>query len=344
MRKIYALLITIMVFVPLALAVMTLVSIRPWVLDRGFYERLLDDNRLYELQLSDQLLDAFTQDLFAAEQLPVQALHAALPEIITADYLRTQTLTAIDTAFDFVDGRRPDVVLSFDTTPIKLALGGAAGSRFAQALAASLPNCATGQTPVASTGHLPRCLDAEGSVAAAAAQIAAALPALIDVMPDQIEIEDSSELGMGWFRYDPFVVGGIRSGLDVGITSITVMALLAGLVGAYLGGTELRGRLKWGSTSLFAPASLILFIGLILTTSPVASAISGSITAARYSDAYREAASSVLAQVLQQVGAGFVVSGGIACLIALGLLIWSLVTPAGNEANPRVVQVPMRNA
>ena len=67
---------------------MTLVSIRPWVLDRGFYEHLLDDNRLYEVQLTDGLPDVFTQDLFAAEQLPAQALNAALPEIVTAEYLR----------------------------------------------------------------------------------------------------------------------------------------------------------------------------------------------------------------------------------------------------------------
>jgi hypothetical protein len=344
MHKVYALLITVAVFVPLALAVMTLVSIRPWVLDRGFYKGLMDNNRLYELQLGDQLPDAFTQDLLAAEQLPTQALNAALREIVTADYLHTQALNAIDTAFDFVDGRRTDVVLTFDITPIKLALGGAAGSHFAQSLAALLPDCANGQTPVASDGHLPRCIDTAISVAQATARISAALPALIDTLPDQIEIEDSSDLGMGWFRYDPFIVGSVHSGLDVGIVSITMMALLAGLVGAYLGGADLRARLKWGSSSLFAPASLILFTGLILTTSPVASVISGSMTGARYSEAYREAVSSVLAQVLQHVGTGFVVSGGIACLIALGLLIWSLVTSAEENANPRVIQVPMRNA
>ena len=343
MRKVYALLITVAVFIPLAIIIMTLVSIRPWVLDRNFYKQLLDDDRLYEGQLTYGLSDAFKQDLFTAEELPTQALNAALPEVVTAAYLHTQTLTAIDTAFDFVDGRRSDIVLTFDITPIKLALGGTAGSRFAQSLAASLPDCTAGQIPVASGGHLTRCIDAEGSVAAAE-QITAALPALIDTMPDHIIIGDGVNFGMDWFRYERFVVGGIGSVLDVGILSITMMALLAGLVGAYVGGTDLRARLKWGSSSLFAPGSLILFTGLILTTTPIMTAIGNSITSNRYSGAYREALIGVLAQVIQRVSAGFVITGGIACMIALGLLVMSLVTPSGEEANAKVVQVPVRNS
>ena len=75
MRKSYALLVVVAVFIPLAIAVMTLMSIRPWVLDRGFYENLLDDEALYEAPLigsipdgfRNGLPDAFTPDLFGAE-------------------------------------------------------------------------------------------------------------------------------------------------------------------------------------------------------------------------------------------------------------------------------------
>ena len=105
MRKFYALLVVVAVFIPLAIAVMTLVSIRPWVLDRGFYENLLDDEALYKAQSTNGLPDVFAHDLFAAEGIPAGALNVALREVVTPDYLREQSLSAIDAAFDYVDGR-----------------------------------------------------------------------------------------------------------------------------------------------------------------------------------------------------------------------------------------------
>ena len=70
-------------------------------------------------------------DLFGAEALPAKALNAALSEILTPDYLRAQSLKAIGKAFDFIDGSRSDLQLTIDTTPVKQALQGAAGGRFA---------------------------------------------------------------------------------------------------------------------------------------------------------------------------------------------------------------------
>ena len=234
-------------------------------------------------------------------------------------------------------------MLIFDITPVKLALGSTAGSRFAQSLVEALPECATGQPSVAAGGHLTRCIDAEGS-AAAAEQITAALPALIDTMPDHVVINDSADLGISWFRYNWLLMGGVRSVLDVAIIGISMMALLAGLVGAYLGGSDLRTRLKWASFSLFAPGSLIFLSSLILTATPVVNAIGSSATAARYSEAYREALINLLAKVIQQVDTGFLITGGVVCLVAFGLLVWSLVTPAGGSASAKVVQVPVRNS
>jgi hypothetical protein len=46
MRKFLALFICLCVFFPLAVAAMTLTSVRPWVLDRAFYERIVNDGRI----------------------------------------------------------------------------------------------------------------------------------------------------------------------------------------------------------------------------------------------------------------------------------------------------------
>lgn len=352
MRKTYALLVVIAVFVPLAIAVMTLLSIRPWVLDRSFYENLLDDEALYEAPLiggltdglTDGRYDLLTRDTFGAEELPAEALNAALPEVVTPDYLRAQSLSAIKTAFDFIDGSRSDVQFAVDIVPVKQALTSMAGARFAASLAAALPPCGDDQTPVATGGHLSRCIAADSSVTATADQIAAALPALIESLPDSIALDADAGAQIGWFRYNRFLTGGIRPAVDVGIVALTVMALLAWVTGAYLGGADTRSRLKWASSSLFAPASLILFAGLTLTFAPTVTAIGGSITTAPYSSAYRDALIRVLVQVFEQLGTSFVIVGGFACLVAFGLLIWSLIMPAGDPTSVKVVQIPVRNA
>ena len=54
MRKLMALFIMIVVFIPLAVSAMTLMAVRPWLLDRGFYKQLLGDERLYDLMLAEE--------------------------------------------------------------------------------------------------------------------------------------------------------------------------------------------------------------------------------------------------------------------------------------------------
>jgi hypothetical protein len=82
-RKLSALLILAIVYFPLAFATLTLASIRPWVLDRGFYERIVNDERLYEAALTDDLSNRINNEAFTTvEQLPVSALSNALREVV----------------------------------------------------------------------------------------------------------------------------------------------------------------------------------------------------------------------------------------------------------------------
>ena len=133
---------------------------------------------------------------------------------------------------------------------------------------------------------------------------------------------------------------GARSGNH----ELIITAVGAGLLGAYLGGDDQRERLKWLSSSLFVPASLFVLAGFALTSSYVTSAIGSGITSAGYSDAYREALTGVVIPAIQQVGSGLFIVGGVVCLIALGVLIWSWATPATGRQNAKIVQVPARNS
>lgn len=346
MRKAYALFIVIVVFLPLAFSAMTLTSIRPWILDRGFYERIISDERLYEGLLTEELPNRFNEEFITSiEQLPVSALSIALREVTSPDFLRTQSLNMIDQAFDYIEGRSRTFELTLDITSLKETLAGEDGTRFSTTLAAELPPCAADQQPIASGGTLTRCIPADGSVDAAGAQIAAALPAVLAAMPDQLVVSDQWYVRANW--YDWFGGASVAVALDIAIVMIILTAAGAGLVGAYLGGDDLRGRLHWFSSAVFFPASLFLIIGLVLASPTIAGPISRELSAVRwgvqYSEAFREAVINVIVPVIQQVGNGFLLTGVVASAIALGLLVWSLVVPASGQRNPRIVQVPAHN-
>lgn len=345
MRKLSALFILIVVFIPLTFAAMTLASIRPWILDRGFYEGVVNDEALYEAMLTDEMPRRFNRDTFTeVEQLPVEALGTALREVLTADYLQAQSLHVVDKVFDYFEGRERDFELSLDITPIKEALRGEGKTRFAAALAAALPACSAGQKPIAPGGRLSRCVADGDSIGVTAEQITAALPAVLEDTPDQIVLNDDAPyIRMNWYDFGWLPSGSVLAGLDITVLTMIFTAVAAGFVGAYLGGDDLRERLKWFSSALFFPGSLYLAAGLFLASPYVLRQIASSIPSLRYSDAFREAVINITVEVIQRMGGGVLLTGLITCLIAGGVLILSVATPTHDRLNSKIVQVPVHN-
>lgn len=349
MRKPFALLILSCVFFPLAIAAMTLTSLRPWVLDRNVYERIINDERLYDALLDGGLPNRFDQNMFpATDRLPLGALNIALREVVTVDYLRTQSLNVLSDAFDFIDGRSGNLEIGFDTTPIKAALTSPAGERFAQSLASALPACEVGQQAISPGGRLVRCIAADSSVSAAAEQIARALPAVLADMPDRIILNDPVRPGNDWGFMSWFQVGTVRTMLDIALVMVIVTTLAAALVGSYLGGDDRRERLLWLGSSLFVPAALFVLMGLIMATTLIATPLRLGLESAdwygfQYSDAFRQALTDLIMPLVQQIGRGFLLTGVVSCLIAVGLLFWGWRVPAANPYTGRLVQVPARH-
>jgi hypothetical protein len=346
MRKLSALFILIVVSIPLTVSALTLTSIRPWVLDRGFYEGIVSDERLYETMLVNDLPNQFNRTaITAVEALPLDALGSALQEVVTVEYQRGQALYIIDTVFDYIEGRADDFELVIDIQPVKTAILGEGRSRFAATLAAALPDCEAGQTPIAAGGKLTRCIAADSSVEAAAAQIAAALPAALENTPDQLIINDGDFfIRMNWYSSNWFARIGIFAALDLAILTIVVMALGAALATGVLGGSNLRETLQWFSAALLLPGALFLVMGLALTMPIIVGPISNSVVALRYSEAYRAGLVDLIVQIIQQLGSGFAVSGAVTSLIALGLLILGRATPADDQQKTKMVQVPVRES
>jgi hypothetical protein len=195
---------------------------------------------------------------------------------------------------------------------------------------------------------LPRCITVEESVNAAAEQIAAVLPVVLEDTPDQIILNSQGHIRMNWYDYAWFLGSGVHAVLDMAILMIIFTATSLGLIGAYPGGDNLRGRLKWLSASLFTPRILFLVMGLTLVSTWMVGTIVRSLASnrwdgAQFTDAYREAVTNLLVPAIQQIGSGFLLTGVVACLIALALLFWSLATPARGQQNPKMVQVQVQN-
>ncbi|MEZ4672552.1 MAG: hypothetical protein R3E39_32020 [Anaerolineae bacterium] len=346
MRKLLALLILLVVFFPLAFATLTMISIRPWILDRGFYQRLVSDERLYEALWTDDLPTQFDNQVFTAvDRLPLDALGIALREVATPDYLRTQATNVINDVFDFIDGQQQNFQLVLDISPLKADIVGEKRNAFAAALASALPNCDAGQSPIAAGGRLTRCIAPGASVAEAADQIAAALPAALEAAPAELVISSTGYLRTNWYDYAWFLGSGVHVVLDMAILMMIVTAAGTAFVASFLGGDTLRGRLQWLSASLFAPGALILLTGLALSSSAVISSIGISLSSSRsvalHSAAYQEAITQLVTYIVQHVGSGFLLTGVVVSVIALALFIWSWAAPSVGKEQSRIVQIPV---
>ena len=123
MRKLIAVIFIILFTFPLLFASLTTLSVSTWVLDRSFYQGLLEDTRLYEIALSDTGSASFGNFLVREMNLPREVL-PALKTVITPDYLRSQTNQILDQVFSFIDGQSTSMDFYLDTAPLKASLTG----------------------------------------------------------------------------------------------------------------------------------------------------------------------------------------------------------------------------
>ncbi len=334
MRKFLTVLIWLGLFFPLAVSAMMMSSMRPWILDRAFYEGVVNDGRVDDVLWNGELANQFNRQVFsAADQLPVAALNSALREVITPNALRTQSTYTVNAVLDFIQGRASTFDVSIDLTPIKTALIGAAGLRFANTLAAALPFCDSDQTAVAPAGTLPRCMSNNLSVAATAAQIAHALPVILENAPERMRLSSTLDLHTDLHTLDGFLEVTVRSGLDMAIVMVILLTVLVGIILSYMRGSDLYASLRWLSKSLFVPASFFLLVGVILANTGVAN------TFIQVNAAFGQMLANMTVLIVQRAGSGLLTTGALTGVIALVLLMVSWRTNTNERAVVTMVQV-----
>lgn len=345
MRKLIALFLIVAFVFPLTLATLSVISISSWVLDRNFYTNLVSDSRLYEALLTEDLPGYFNSRgiVKEADSLPVGALSKALREVVTPDYLRDQSVRIVNNAFDFIEGRTYTLDLYLDAAPIKAALQGDGGPRFARTLAANLPGCAASQESIAPGGSLMRCLPSDVTVDRAADKITAALPAFLNDVPDRINLSrEPINVNVQW-RGVSWGFIGATGGLNIAIGVLLFMAAGAWLLTAFIGGEDRRGHLLWLGWSLIFPAIIIFLIGLAVTT-PLAfnwtnfGLSRAHFGGAEFSPAFREAIVSVAGNALNAVANGFLAAGAVAGALALMLITWGLSTEPERPMPPMAIR------
>lgn len=173
--------------------------------------------------------------------------------------------------------------------------------------------------------------------------IVTALPAFLDEIPDQIELARDrvylSGVARGW---NTMTVG--QGALNF---AVFILVLITGglwLAAALIGGEDRREQLLWLGWSLLVPAVLVFALGLLVGTDFSAGWVRFGLNQARfgdveYSDSFRLALLDVARTALDTVANGFLMAGGVAGGIAIGLIAWGYTTPKTRRMVPAVAPV-----
>lgn len=334
MRKVLAIFVIVLIVVPLVLSTLATISVSTWVFDRDFYQNLFANQRIYESVLTERLPEHVDSDGTDADSLPADALRLGLREVVSPEYLTSEGNRLVDEWFDFVDGRTYRLDLAFNMKPIKEALSGEGGVRFAKAMAEALPACAVGEVSVEEDTQLLRCLPENMTTVEAAKEIEAVIPDLVADTPDNVPLGDAAINRERQYGYRAVSYGAMgRAGMGLAIVVLLSISGLFWLGASVLGGEDLRGRLQWLGWSLLVPGLSTIFFGLVSSPNFAAAWLSLGLAQARADgEAITLATQQLIVDTtrlaLGPISSGFMVVGGVAAAIALGLLLWGWLTPS----------------
>ena len=269
------------------------------------------------------------------ETVPPEALGRALDELLAPAYLRSETVRIVNQVFDTLERRSAASSLYFDLAPLKEALSGTEGFRFAATLASALPVCPPGALPRAPGSNLLRCRPENFSQEQATDVILSALPELIEKIPDRLVITNEP-WSVSTKSFGPRLGSG--SLLATGIVLTIMTAVLCIAVG-FLAGRDRREKTLWMGWSLVLPAGLMLAIGLVIRLALIKDfgyfgLRADLLEAFRYSPELALPLMEKLHHVLSIVGRGFLTVGAVAGGIAGGFVVWGFSIEAGQRKNP----------
>ncbi len=335
MRKIIAIGIVVILAFPLLMSALSLGAVSTWLFDRNFYTNLLDNDNIYKVLLDEQFPAYFDRHISGQYQgIPLDALSQALRTVATPEYLHEQIMGLVNESFDFFEGTDPTLDLYLDVAPLKEAILGDKGEEFASALVQALPSCQAGQEPTVTGEVIIRCLPTNLSADQAVKEVTKALPVFLQKVPDRIKLTDEPfTVSNRWGSVDVWMGISGRYGFAIALVVLFGLALASWFVSALIFSDAWRTRLLWLGWSLIVPAVLVFIIGLLVGSEMVVNAARYGLSQARmdevaYSPALQAALVDSLRPALETIANGFLMVGGIAGGVGVGLLVWGVSKPA----------------
>lgn len=337
MRKVFALLLFIFPFFPLACAALGLIAVNGWILNRDFYTGVVDNPQFYDVLLREDLPAQLVGSSTDTSSIPVGALVAGLQQVVTTDYLRGQAVAGVNTFFDYIESRTSTLNIALDLAPVKATLATPAGREaFSHAVADNLPRCARNQSAFSGDSKLPVCIPDNGTTEAAFAQINAALPGIVETLPNELTLVDNVTVDPIYREWLP----DVRNGLSVAVSGIASAALVMGVVIALIGGDGARGKLRWLGDGLLLPGLVILAIGLTISKVDSRWLYELGGESRQFVEEMAPTVTQVFESMAARVGNTFTTTGGAAAVIGLAIFVLGTIFP-GAGGRRQEVEVPV---
>ena len=276
-----------------------------------------------------------------------QALEGILQSIITEEYLSEQVKLIVNDGFDYMQGAADAFDLTVDLRPIKDALTEEKQNELLTALAAALPVCETDEVPSFGIENRRACkpqgISDEYLIEY---YLAPAMPQILAQMPDDLPLSEqwqSLEDRLPWTRFLPGMA--LPAGLLLAVLAVSFIAVLVWYLAAMIADSGWRGRLQWLGWMLMIPSLLIFLLGVLLWADAPVYWLNYGLSRIDLRGLPAELATAETIRTLTQpmllyINSAFLTVGGICGGLALGLIVWGLITP--RERRPE--KPPKENA
>ena len=324
---------------PLLLASQVTVGTASWVLDRQFYIDALDNEQVYEALLSEDVLEEILRQYIPLPpEVDTQPLENILRDIITEEYLGEQVGNFVNGFFDYLQGSAEDFEPAVNLRPVKAALTTEKQQEFLSALMAVLPVCGPDQVPgfggegqtICKPQGIPDEMVIEGF-------LKPALPMVLAQSPDEIQLGEEFQRWQEQQQWQRFLPGmAIPASLMLVLLFLTFVAISFWYISGLIAEDSWRGRLQWLGWTLMIPSMVTFIFGLLLQGDTWQYWLRYGLEHTYLRGLPTVFSSTTVIQtliesMLPRITVSFLAAGGVCGSLALGLILWGMLTPRKAE-------------
>ena len=339
MRRILAVIFTILIVFPLILAAQISVSAISFALDREFFIEALSDDLVYETIMDDGLVShLINRQLNLPPSTNTPEVEDLFRSVITQDYFREQMRSLVNSLFDYLQGAAETFNTSLDITPVKTAFSGGKQAEITAALVAAIPVCESGQTPGFGVEGQTPCKPAGTPDILIEQQIIASIPAIVNSLPDEIPLVenwDQEFIRRGWPSFLPGMA--LPAVTLLGVIFLCFVAGSLWYICALIADDSWRIRLQWLGWMLIIPSILVFLIGFSFGSTLPNFWVRYGLEQANFQIFSLGFITPQILRILIQsalprIANTFIMVGGISGALGFGFIFWGLAT---SRAKPR---------